>query len=129
MIATITLADAQLQIGATVVLLIVVAAVFFVLGRISMAQCPTNAEEQAEIDRIEAQIVESCERATAQMTPFRGPLWPAIDEEPDLYTEHSPQIAVTPKPAGPFEDDWRGGEYGGANSMLMRAVKEKEIED
>lgn len=104
MIATTTLADMQLQIGAMVILLIVVAAVFFLLGRISMAPCPTNAEEQAEIDLIEAQIIESCERSTVKMTPYRGQIGPAIEDAE--YTEHSPQIVEPATSSGLFDDDW-----------------------
>lgn len=188
MLANLTLADLQIQIAATLIVIVVVAAVSFVLGRLSMTEVVLTDEQQAEVDRIEATIREDAESRKAQMTPFRGPLGSAIDELPDdnysrakrvewllrdiadeckstfvdpedmspewrditrrineltatpvindqpstideLYTEHSPQIPELRKPSGPFGDDWRGGEYGGSNSMLMRNVKEKEVED
>lgn len=175
MLANLTLADAQLQIGATIVLLLMA----YGLGWIS-----ARAKDWLQRELLEVGM----DLPPAQMTPFRGPLGSAIDElsddnysrakrvewllrdiadeckstfvdpedmspewrditrrineltatpasndQPstidDLYTEHSPQIPELRKPSGPFGDDWCGGEYGGSNSMLMRNVKEKEVED
>lgn len=83
MLANLTLADLQIQIGATLIVIVVVAAVSFVLGRLSMAPVVLTDEQQAEIDLMEATIREDAESRKAQMTPFRGPLGPAIDEQAD----------------------------------------------
>lgn len=173
MLANLTLADAQLQIGATIVLLLMAYGLGWLSARakdwlqrelleagmdLPPAQSPIYPGSLAvddqvgdgysrakRVEQLLRDIADEC-KSTFVDPEDMSPEWrditrrineltatPVINDQPstidDIYTEHSPQIPELRKPSGPFGDDWRGGEYGGSNSMLMRNVKEKEVED